>query len=105
MLGYGATECAFFVAEELALEQAWGESRAVYCFEGLVGALGGVVNKTRENLLAYTRFASEEHGGVRWGYALGEFSNFVGKGVLEDEIWGALPRLERWKLKGLEVSD
>ena len=57
-----AGERAALVAEQLGLEQRFGNRGAVDRDERLVGAGAGVVNAAREQLLARARLADEQHG-------------------------------------------
>ncbi|MNQ86160.1 hypothetical protein D3C85_1013460 [compost metagenome] len=54
-------ERAALVAEQLGLEQLLGDGRAVECDKGLVGPRPEVVQATRDQFLAATGFAANQH--------------------------------------------
>src|SRR5262249_53434767 len=60
----GAGERAFFVAEELALDQVRRDGGTVDFDEGSVTARAARVDGPRQELLADAGFAEDKHGGV-----------------------------------------
>ncbi len=60
----GAGEGAFFVAEELAFEEAGGDGGAIHFDEGIGGAATEAVNGAGDEFFAGAGFAEEEDGGV-----------------------------------------
>jgi hypothetical protein len=62
----GTGEGAALVAEELALEQGFGQAGAVHHHQRPgCGARAGLVHGARHQLLAGARFAQQQHAGVR----------------------------------------
>ncbi len=59
--GHRTGERSLFVAEELALEQGLGEGGTVHLDEGLISAVGEVVQRIGNELLAYSALAGNEH--------------------------------------------
>src|SRR5262249_8732934 len=57
-----AGERAFFVAEQLALEDPFGERLAVHGDERLADAVAPVMEETRDELLPGAALALDEHG-------------------------------------------
>ena len=64
----GAGERAFLMAEELAFEQAGGNGGAIQLDKGALAARAQAVDGTRQQLLAGSGFALDEHGRVGWGH-------------------------------------
>ena len=64
MLGDGAGEGALLVAEELALQQARGDGRAVELDEGALPARAEIVDGAGDELLAGAGLPADEDGGV-----------------------------------------
>jgi hypothetical protein len=62
--GRRAGECAALVAEELGLEQRFGQSAAVDGDERGVGTLAACMNETREHVFARARFARDDDGRI-----------------------------------------
>ena len=60
-----ARECAFFVAEQLALEQVRGDGAAVHRHERMRGAARQLVNVARDHFLAGAGLAQDQHIGVK----------------------------------------
>ena len=58
----GAGEAAFFVAEEFAFHQVFGDSTAVYSHKGAVTPLRELVDTARGLFLTGTGFAGDIHG-------------------------------------------
>ena len=58
----GAGEAAFFVAEEFAFHQVFGDGAAVYGHKGAVAPLGELVDTARGLFLTGTGFAGDIHG-------------------------------------------
>src|SRR5262249_5141577 len=75
-LGDGARERAALVPEELALQQAGGNGGAVDRDEGALAALSRVVDGPRDQLLAGSGLAQDEHrrAGRRDGLHLMEYA-------------------------------
>src|SRR4029450_8330439 len=63
----GARVGAALVAEELSLEQLLGERRAVQRDERAALARGGLVDETRDDLLARPGLAADQDGGIGRG--------------------------------------
>jgi hypothetical protein len=59
-----AGERAFLVAEEFALDQAFGEGAAVHRHEGLAAAAAQVVHMPRDQFLAGAGLSDDEHVGI-----------------------------------------
>ena len=68
----GAGECAFFVPENFAFHQRFGNGRAIDGDEGAVGARREHVNRARHHFFARAGFAGDEHrsGGGRGHFHL-----------------------------------
>ena len=64
-IGLGVGEGALHVAEQLALEDAFGEAAGVDGDEPLAGAAGHGVNRLRDRALAGAVLAGDEHVGFR----------------------------------------
>ena len=60
----GSGECALLVAEEFALEQAGGNRGAVQLDKGALAARAEAMNGARQQFLAGSGLALDEHGGV-----------------------------------------
>ena len=67
LLGDGAGEGAFFVAEQLALQQARGDGRTVQLDEGTALPRAQLVQGAGDEFLARARLATNEHGGAGGG--------------------------------------
>src|SRR5262249_6875463 len=65
LLRYSARERAFFVAEELALEERFLKRAAVDRYEGLVEAIALAVNAVSDELFSGAAFALDEHAHAR----------------------------------------
>src|ERR1700676_592670 len=63
----GAGEGAFLVAEELALEQAFGDGPAIQADEWAVAPAAALVNQACEQFFACTSLAVNNDGGIRRG--------------------------------------
>src|SRR3546814_1103093 len=61
-------EGALFVAEQLGLQQALGDRRAVYGDEALLRALGLGVQEARHDLLTGAGFTGNQDAGVGGGH-------------------------------------
>ena len=62
--GVGAAECAFFVAEQLTLNQMLGQSATVEIHPGLGTAEGVMMDCAGDQFLAAAAFTSNQHCGV-----------------------------------------
>src|SRR6202044_995947 len=60
--GRGSGERALLVPEKLAFEQSFGNGSAIDLDEGTLGALGMLVDRARDEILANPAFAADEHG-------------------------------------------
>ena len=65
-----AGEGALLVAEQLVLEQRLGDGGAVDGHEGALGAVGELVQRAGQQLLAGAALAQQQHGGVGGGRPL-----------------------------------
>ncbi len=72
-----AGECAFFMAEDLALDQRLGNGRAVDGNKGVGLARAQVVERARHQFLAGAAFAGDEDGDVGGGDLLDETEDFA----------------------------
>jgi hypothetical protein len=61
----GAGECAFFVAEQLGLQEVGGERRRVERDECLAGARAVSMQRVRHQFLSRAGFTGDEHGHAR----------------------------------------
>ncbi len=66
----GAGECAFLMAKELAFEQAGGDGGAIQLDKGALAARAQPVDGARQQLLAGSRLALDQHGGIGRGHRL-----------------------------------
>ena len=92
----GAGERALLVAEELAFEQAGGNGGAIQLDEGALAARAQAVDGARQQFLAGSRLALDQHGGIggRDGLNLaqhvaqaGAFAHDVVEAVLEIDLF------------------
>src|SRR5205823_5567593 len=86
LLGNGAGEGALFVAEELALEQACGDGRAVHFYKGPLMAPAEVVNGTSDEFLARPGFAQDQDRGVGRGDRFNVLEDPFEGGALTDNF-------------------
>src|SRR5580700_10568794 len=63
------------MSEQLALQQRGRNRRAVNCYEPLLPARAGIVNRPCNHFLTRTRFTSDQHGAIRWCYCCHVFKN------------------------------
>ena len=82
--GEGAGEGAFFVAEQLAFQQGFGNGGAVQRDERAAGAAGFAVDMAGEHFLAGAGFACDEHGGFGGGDLLGAAQHGEHGGIAHD---------------------
>ena len=73
--GNGSGECASLVAEELALNQRFGDCRSVDCHEGLGLALAQPVNAERGHFFTSAALAREHYRHVAPGNALDQLED------------------------------
>ncbi len=71
-----AGKCAFLVAEKLGLHQIFRNGAAVDFDQGLVGAIGMLVDQIRDETLAGTRFPQNQHRGSYLAESKGLFDGF-----------------------------
>ncbi|MCY1179016.1 hypothetical protein D9M73_193930 [compost metagenome] len=64
--GAGAGECAFFVAEQFGLDQAFRNGCAVHRNHRCLGASGQVVQGAGHQFFTGARFALDQHVGIGW---------------------------------------
>ncbi len=69
-LSVGSGKTAFFITEQLRLNQILRKSRAVHCNEWLIFAPGMLVNIARENFFAAARLAVKQYCGIQRSYAV-----------------------------------
>ena len=82
--GEGAGEGAFFVAEQLAFQQGFGNGGAVQRDERAAGAARFAVDMAGEHFLAGSGFACDEHGGFGGGDLLGAAQHGEHGGIAHD---------------------
>ena len=63
--GVGAGEGAFFVAEQLGLDQVLGQAGAIHMHKGPLAAGAVGVQQPGHHILARSRLAKDQHGGRR----------------------------------------
>jgi hypothetical protein len=85
-LGDGAGEGAFFVAEELAFDEVFGDGGAIEGDEGAGVAGAFAVERAGDELLAGAAFALDEDGGVGAGDAAEEGPEFLDGRALAEEL-------------------
>ena len=66
LLDDGAGESALLVSEQFAFEQAGGQRRRVHSDERALATRTEVVDRARDQLLAGSRFAEDQHRAVGW---------------------------------------
>src|SRR5437667_4629836 len=81
----GAGERAADVAEELRLEQGLGNRRAVHLDERHAALRAAVVDRARDELLARTGFAEDEHGALGFGDELRPPDHFLDRAAPADD--------------------
>ena len=86
LLADGAREGALLVAEQLALQQAGGDGRAVELDEGPLPAGAQVVQGAGDQFLARARLPANEHGGVGGGDRLDLLQDPAQRGALPDDL-------------------
>ena len=60
----GAGKCALLIAEEFALQQRFGDGRAIDRYEGLAIARAALMNGAGDQLFASSTLAQQENRGV-----------------------------------------
>lgn len=68
--GFGSmriSEGSSFVTEQLAFEQCFGQTGAVYWHKWFCSTLAGGVQRLRHQVLAGAGLAEQHHGGIGWG--------------------------------------
>ena len=65
MIGNGASERTLFVAKEFTFHQLGGNGAAVHRHEGLTHAIGLVMYRLGDQLLARAAFAIDQYAGRR----------------------------------------
>ena len=86
LLGDGAGEGALLVAEQLALQQARGDGRAVQLDEGAVPPRAQLVQGAGDEFLARARLAANEHRGVGGGDGLDLLEHPAQGGTVADDL-------------------
>lgn len=81
--GDRARKSAFFVAEQIALDQGLREGPAVDRHKWLPGTVGELVDVPRHDLLAGSGFPRDEHRGVAGGHLADSRPQRVGLRILE----------------------
>ena len=76
-----AGKCATLVAEQLGFEQGIRHRTAVFHHKRAIGTMAGVVNGTRQQLLAGTGFAGDEDGQLMRRNFCGEFADGIQRAV------------------------
>ena len=85
-LPVGAREGALLVAEQLAFQQRLGQRRAGDRDEGFGGAVAGVVDRARHQLLARAALALDEHGAAQAGNLARQLEDLLHARVLGDDV-------------------
>ena len=92
----GAGEGAFFVPEELAFNEVFGDGGAVYGNHGGGGPAAARVQGAGGKFLARAVFAGQEHPGIRWRDAAQHFLKFGhGRGLAHQLVFIRLKGLEQ----------
>ncbi|MEY3459797.1 MAG: hypothetical protein RL215_2954, partial [Planctomycetota bacterium] len=80
-----AGECAFFVSEEFAFEQAFAEGGAVDANEGAIASSAAIVNLPGDEFLAATAFAADQDIHIGFGDEQELFAELQHGGIVTDE--------------------
>jgi hypothetical protein len=94
LLRYGSGERALFVPKQLAFEEAGGNRRAVYFYEGITLSRTEIMNRTSNQLLAGAGFSQNENGGVCRSHDFNVFDNGFKSQVATDN--SSKLRLNHW---------
>ena len=103
----GAREGPFLVSEQLGLDNAFRQGRAIDLDEGLTLAPRKLVDRPGKKLLAGACFTADQHGSIRLGNLLDPVGNSADRPALADDACQLracrFRRLERRKLLGKPV--
>src|SRR5207249_7156162 len=91
LLGDGAGEGAFLVAEQLALQQSRGDGCAVQLDEGTALPRAQLVQGAGDEFLARARFATNEHGGAGGGDGFDLLEDPTQGGAVADDLPEVVP--------------
>ena len=91
---FGAGERALLVAEQLGLDQARRERRAVERDERPVGARADAMDRAREQLLAGAALADDQHGRIRGRDAIDHREQLAHQRRLADHLAEAARALD-----------
>jgi hypothetical protein len=86
-LFHRAGERAFFVAEQFALQQRFGDRGAVDADVMFISAAAQAVQCARDQFLAGAAFAEDEHARVGRGHGADELAQFAHLGGLTDDLF------------------
>ena len=86
----GAGEGAFFVAEQFAFEQVFGDGGAVDGEERGLGAMAVMIDGAGDEFLAGAAFAGDERGGVRLRDLADELEDLLHRLAAADDAHGVI---------------
>ena len=90
-----AGERAFFVAEQFAFQQLFGNGGAVDREERLFAAVAVMINRAGDEFLAGAAFAGDERGGVGGGDLADEFEHLLHRLAAADDAQLVILRFEQ----------
>src|ERR1051326_3296562 len=83
-------KCAFFVAEELAFEQSFGQCAAMDDYERMEAPWTGFVDGAGDEFLASSAFAGDEDSRISWADGLDCVENLLHCDALANDVFGLI---------------
>ena len=84
--GHGAGEGPFFVTEKLCVDGSYRNRSAVDCKEGTRLAAARIVDDARDDVLADSAFAGDEHGEVARSDNACRFERNIERGIIANDV-------------------